>query len=245
MICSIFSSKGGVGKTTISVNLSYSISQKGIKVLLIDTDPQNSVGATLCIGYEKGFIDMLTNPEVFTNSMVVMVRDNMYALPAGMPYISPDKLEEIFTADNVSGVLDKLIKSLDIDMIIFDTPPGYNFQAKVLTRMSDMNIAVFEPDPVSFASFKVFEDYMFKETQIDNLYIVLNKIRPTDISEDFSFLFRYESKGSIIAFIPYDEDVSLASANCKFVKEFNKDSPFAIMIDRLADEVIYILQNKV
>jgi len=50
MITSLISMKGGTAKTTTTVNLAAYLALSGLKVLLIDLDPQNF--ATICLGVE-------------------------------------------------------------------------------------------------------------------------------------------------------------------------------------------------
>lgn len=65
-IISLFNQAGGVGKTTITLNLGYQLSKRGKKVLLIDIDPQASL--TLFMGIdpaslEKTVFDAIVNEE--------------------------------------------------------------------------------------------------------------------------------------------------------------------------------------
>ncbi|MCQ6493072.1 ParA family protein, partial [Vibrio parahaemolyticus] len=77
--------KGGVGKTTTSVNLGASLAYMGKKVLLVDIDPQGN--ATSGVGLEKADIDQcIYNVLVDDVEVKKVIRstsvENLYSIPA-------------------------------------------------------------------------------------------------------------------------------------------------------------------
>ncbi|MHB8095045.1 MAG: ParA family protein [Candidatus Aminicenantales bacterium] len=127
MIIAITNQKGGVGKTTTSINVSSAIALMGKKVLLVDTDPQ--AHSTISVlnnpgQYEKSLYDVLMNKEEKIQD--VIVRSNVPGLDVAVAKISMAKLEP-----SLLGEFDGHYRLKDIlepvrtkyDYIFIDTPP--------------------------------------------------------------------------------------------------------------------------
>ncbi|HEY8990692.1 MAG TPA: ParA family protein [Luteolibacter sp.] len=80
----VSSQKGGVGKTTLSINLAHAFARAGVKTLLIDADPQGSVGLSLTKQSRtlSGIYDYLADPGIPLERLIVPTRLDTFALVA-------------------------------------------------------------------------------------------------------------------------------------------------------------------
>jgi cellulose biosynthesis protein BcsQ len=148
----IYHNKGGVGKTTVAVNLAAALSSKGKRVLLIDLDSQaNSTFATGLIKFQFEEDDNLRDQNVshilesadFNFIPEIMQQSNYFnnpeidVVPSHINLIDKqDKLNQI--AVSRSRLISKL-KPIEnqYDIVIIDTPPSRDYYAEVALIASD------------------------------------------------------------------------------------------------------------
>jgi len=124
-VIAVINQKGGVGKTTTSINLATGLSFAGNKVLLIDIDPQ--ANTTIGMGLEphklkKTIQDALLHKAKITDVIQKTEIDNLDIAPA---YIHLDRAEGLLTQEPFKEIrLKKLIRNLDYDYIIIDCRPS-------------------------------------------------------------------------------------------------------------------------
>ncbi len=80
----VSSQKGGVGKTTVSINLAHAFARAGFRTLLVDTDPQGSVGLSLTRQSRllPGFYDYLQDPNLPLDQLIVPTRLQTFSMMA-------------------------------------------------------------------------------------------------------------------------------------------------------------------
>ena len=132
-IISLVNQKGGVGKTTTSINLAASLGELGKKVLIIDLDPQGNTTTGVGINkgdFEKSVYDLLIS-DIDPNSVIIKTEfTNLSVIPAKINLAGVD-IELIEKANKDSnfakvGQLKKAIMNItaDYDYIIIDCPPS-------------------------------------------------------------------------------------------------------------------------
>lgn len=129
-IIAITNQKGGVGKTTSSVNISASLAYLGHKVLLVDLDPQ--ANASTGVGTYKGdaavtIFDLLVD-DIPTNDVIIKTKeDNLYLIPSSQE-LSGFESMIVNENDREFKLLPKLAEvKEDFDYIIIDCPPSLGY----------------------------------------------------------------------------------------------------------------------
>lgn len=128
-IIAIANQKGGVGKTTTSINLSASLAAKGKKVLVIDTDPQGNTTSGFGVdknNLENTIYELILGECSIGDCIISNVVENVSLVPsnvnlaaAEIELIGVDK-KEFILKNEVDYVKD------EYDFIIIDCPPSLN-----------------------------------------------------------------------------------------------------------------------
>lgn len=124
-IISFVNQKGGVGKTTSSINVAAQLAECGYRVLLVDLDPQGN--STSGIGFNKAELkhtiyDLISNKSD-TETTILTTRINNLSIIASNSSLSGAEVD-LVNSDNREYVFKNILKNLDYDYIIIDCPPS-------------------------------------------------------------------------------------------------------------------------
>lgn len=261
----ISSQKGGVGKTTVAINLAYSLARRGWHTLLVDTDPQGAVGLSLSrrARYCRGYYDVLaSDEEADVGKMILSTRlPELKILTAGQSesFFKLDATlsgmmgngdggegggEGVSLTDRVEGLVGK-VGRIGFDIVIFDTAAGvFGYTAQVL-RCVDYVLIPQQAEPLGVRSIpqilQMIAHLREDEAKLRVLGVLLTMMQSDQAQcQEVARELRHVLTGDLLlnTDIPRDEVFLKASETGVPVGLLYRNPPeSAVVFDRLAAEV--------
>lgn len=169
-IISVANQKGGVGKTTTTVNLAAAVAKLGKKVLLVDMDPQGN--ATSGVGINKRSVEnssyeLIIQPNDAPSTVLTSEFENLDIIPASMD-LAGAEIEIVAMENRVMRVKDGLDKLNDnYDFIFIDCPPSLGLITLNAFAASD---TVLVPIQCEYYALEGLSQLMATIKQVKRLY---------------------------------------------------------------------------
>lgn len=130
-IITVANQKGGVGKTTSTVNLAAALAVHGLGVLVIDLDPQGNASTALGVDHRSGVpsvYELLIGEIPLEAAMVTAAgRKNLFCVPATLDLAGAEiELVSMVARENRlrNAIDEETLAAHDIDYVIIDCPPS-------------------------------------------------------------------------------------------------------------------------
>lgn len=181
-ILALANQKGGVGKTTSTVNLAYALSQKGQKVLVIDIDPQSSL--TIYCGYDPRSLEEQQKTLYWSllkgkNIRELILEGNPAVIPSSIHLASAEP--ELVSLWDSAGVLREKLDGLpnEYDMTLIDCPPSLTLLTINALAAADALLIPVKTDYLSIMGIPLLLETVEKLQKRINTHLEVLGVLPT------------------------------------------------------------------
>jgi len=173
IIC-LSSGKGGVGKTSITVNLGILLADMGYRTLIVDGDMGlANIDVVMGISVRSSIRDILVN-EGDPMETVVQVSSNLYVLPAssGMP-------EMVSVGPEEQELLEEALLSIssNFHFVLIDSAAGIGSAVLWFNSFAQYNVVVLTPDPTSLTDAYALIKVLHRDYQRERFHLILNLVK--------------------------------------------------------------------
>jgi len=230
-IAYISSPKGGVGKTTVTANLSLSMQRLGYQVIAIDLDPQNSLRHHFALDMHdaRGLVTLLS-PEINWQSYLLETPSGVSILPYGQSNRNQKKAFDNKLTTMPSFLYEKLGQLVlsEKSIIIIDLPSGDSRALECIEKVPSVELIVLTADgesaitlPLVMAGKKTF-------------FIINQVFRPHRLNRDITDFYEQKLGSLLMGNIHKDEAVPESFSIKKSVFDYSPYSSFISDLDAIS-----------
>ncbi|MGC8464982.1 MAG: ParA family protein [Acidimicrobiales bacterium] len=246
-IIAVANQKGGVGKTTTTVNLSAALAEKGRRVLVLDLDPQGNASTGLGLNpraLERSIYDVLVKDLPIDDAIEATQVKNLFACPATIDLAGAEI--ELVTALSRELRLRRACEPLigEYDYIFIDCPPSLGLLTiNALAAARDVLVPIqceyyaLEGLSQLFRNVRLIQSSLNSELDVRHVVMTMYDAR-TKLSEQVVADVR-EYCGDVVCqtVIPRNVRISEAPSYGQPITVFDSSSRGAIAYRALAEEV--------
>lgn len=240
-VITIFSTKGGVGKTTIATNVATALSfDKSNKVSIVDLDLQfGDVAVFLNLVPRKTIANLVTEKTVLDGKVLdkymTSYKDNLQVLAAPL---RPEQADDV-AAEDILGIINEMKNHYDY--IIIDTPATFNDVLFNVFDLSDLIMVTTSQDLPSLKNtvvcLETLDSLNYPQEKIKILLNRANDFAGISIKNSEELL-----KKNILAYLPSNGKAVVAAANQGV--PFVIDQP-DVLISKMINKVADYIMNRV
>ncbi len=247
-IIAVANQKGGVGKTTTSINLAAAIAEKGYKVLAVDMDPQGNLTSGLGVdknNLEYTIYDVMCDNCNIGEAMLINVFPGLNLIPATRDLAGAEV--DFIGVPDMQFIMKKILRQIlpKFDYIVIDCPPALglltiNSLTAANTVLVPIQCEFFALDGLSqlIYTINLIQQKLNKELRVEGLVFTMYDSR-TNLSSQVVENVRENLNLRIYeSVIPRNVRLAEAPSHGLPITEYDSKSAGAISYRALADEVI-------
>jgi len=249
VIVAVANQKGGVGKTTTAINLGACLANRGLRVLLVDADPQGNATAGLGLDDRTGdsVYEVLVDGVAASSVAVATCQDGLWLLPSTAD-LAGAEVELVPVAEREYRLREALAGvTASYDLVIIDCPPSLGLITVNALTAADVVIVPVQCEYLALQglgrlveTLDLVRQNLNRKLRLQGLLLTMYDGR-TNLSRQVAEEVRSHFPNTFRAVIPRSVRVSEAPSHGLPMLAYDRSSRAAKAYEALTDEVMAAL----